>query len=125
LVYAGFGYTLILVPGRRTGTKPFNGRERKHMCCLFALIGSITPRLALVLIFFFTDWIQLAFNNLLWPVIGFVVLPYTTLAYMAAMLLNHHMLSGLWLLVVLVAVLLDASHWSGGHRTYQERWRRE
>jgi hypothetical protein len=38
-------------------------------------------------------------------------MPYTTLAWMGAMLFNNYQLSGGWLIVLIVAVLLDL----GGH----------
>jgi hypothetical protein len=51
-------------------------------CCILALIGAIWPRLALILIYLFAPQIpHKAFHSLLWPLVGFILLPTTTLAY--------------------------------------------
>ena len=49
----------------------------------------------------------------LWPVLGFLFMPYTTLAYMAAVL-NVGSVEGWWLALVIAAVLVDLAHWGGG-----------
>ena len=50
---------------------------------------------------------------------GFFLMPYTTLAYMAAML-NAHGVTGGWLVLVIVAVMVDLGHfevsWRGRYR---------
>jgi hypothetical protein len=58
-------------------------------------------------IFLLTNWFGQAFNTIYWPLLGFLFLPYTTLAWMAAMLHNHHQMSGPWIILLIVAVLLD------------------
>jgi len=64
----------------------------------------------MIAIAIFTDWFNAAFNTVLWPILGFLFMPYTTLAYMAAMLRNHHSVDGGWLVLVIVAVFVD---WGG------------
>ena len=46
-------------------------------------------------------------------------MPYTTLAYMAAMLNNNRQLSGIWLAVFIIAVVADLG--SGGSAARQRR----
>jgi hypothetical protein len=79
------------------------------MPCLLVIVTFFFPRLAMLLIFFTTRWFSSAYQTALWPVLGFFFMPYTTLAYMAAMLRNDHTVSGGWLALVIVAALIDFS----------------
>ena len=89
------------------------------MPCLIPIIAVFFPRLMLILIAFFTHWFQAAFNTLLWPILGFLFMPYTTLAYMAAMLNNNHTVSGGWLVLVIIAVFFDLGTHGGSTRRWQ------
>ncbi len=55
------------------------------MGCLFALLGASAPRLALLLLWIFTPIVNAAFQpwimSWLWPIIGILFLPFTTLMY--------------------------------------------
>ena len=91
------------------------------MGCLLAVIALAVPRLVLFVAFLATDWFQRAFENrLLWPILGFLFMPYTTLAYLAAMLNNRHVVTGDWLVLLVIAVVVDVAHWGGSGHT----WRR-
>ena len=79
------------------------------MGCIAALIALITPRLIMVLIWLFSDWFIRAYESSLWPLLGFLFMPYTTLAYMAAMLHNDHRISGIWVALLVIAVIVDLS----------------
>ena len=83
-------------------------------CCLTALLALFIPRVVMVFIWLLTDWFGRAFQTVLWPLLGFIFLPYTTLAYMAAMLNNNRSVSGIWLVVVVLAVLVDIGALGGG-----------
>ena len=76
------------------------------MGCLLPIVAFFMPRLALVLIFLFTHWFGRAFHTLLWPLVGFLFLPYTTLAWMA-MKLNDQPLGPIWMGILVVAALFD------------------
>ena len=53
------------------------------MCCLALAAGLIGPRIALVLWWIFdSDRFDLAFSTWVWPVLGILLLPWTTLAYL-------------------------------------------
>jgi hypothetical protein len=87
------------------------------MPCLVILLAVLMPRVTMVLIAIFTSWFSQAFESLLWPIVGFIFLPYTTLAYMAAMLNNDHQVSGIWLVVIIIAEFVDlGSHGSAASR---------
>jgi hypothetical protein len=51
------------------------------MGCLFALISALSARLALFLVWVFTDRLTIAFRSGWEGIIGFVFLPYATLFY--------------------------------------------
>lgn len=94
------------------------------MGCILFLIALAVPRVVMFIAFLTTDWFGHAFETRLWPLVGFVFLPYTTLAYIAAMLNNSHALTGGWLVLFLVAVFVDISHLGGGGRSYRRKSRR-
>jgi len=54
------------------------------MCCFFASLALVGPRLAFLVLMLFPYGqakAALAFNNLFWPLLGFLFLPWTTLTY--------------------------------------------
>jgi len=53
------------------------------MGCLLALLALISPRLVLFLMWLFSDQLSRAFDSWLLPLLGFFLLPWTTLAYAA------------------------------------------
>jgi hypothetical protein len=53
------------------------------MGCLIALFALVSPRLALIFLWIFYDVIGRAFDSAIVPVLGFFLLPWTTLAYVA------------------------------------------
>jgi hypothetical protein len=83
------------------------------MPCLVAIIAAMFPRLAIVLLVIFSDYIGRAFVNDLWAFLGFLFLPYTTLAYALAMNANQGV-DGIYLVILIVAVLADLGVLGGG-----------
>jgi hypothetical protein len=51
------------------------------MPCLVVLLALISPRLALFCVWLFSNILSRAFDSWIVPLIGFFVLPWTTLAY--------------------------------------------
>ncbi len=51
------------------------------MGCLFLLITLLSPRLGILVLWLFTDYVNRAFSLWLWPLLGLVFLPWTTLIY--------------------------------------------
>ena len=86
------------------------------MGCLLPIFAIFMPRVAMVIIFFFTNWFESSFQTVLWPVLGFLLMPYTTLAWMAAMLYNDHHVTGYWVIVVAIAVVMDLGGQGGSAR---------
>jgi hypothetical protein len=91
------------------------------MPCLIPIFAVLFPRIVMIAIAIFTQWFPAAFNSWLWPILGFLFMPYTTLAYMAAMLNNDHSVDGLWLVLVIVAVLVDLGGQGGSARRRRRR----
>lgn len=77
------------------------------MGCLIISILLFGPRLVLLYAAIATDWFSRAYETTIWPLLGFFFMPWTTLAYMVAMLNNDHHISGGWMLLMFVAIIAD------------------
>jgi hypothetical protein len=86
------------------------------MPCFLVLLTLFFPRIVLLLMWFFSTYLQRAFHGgLLVPLLGFLFLPLTTIVY--AWELNSHMpLAGINLLWLLIAVILDLGGLGHGAR---------
>lgn len=87
------------------------------------LIGCLAlsaPRLALFLVVLFSNYIGRAYQTALWPLLGFFFMPLTTLAY--ALAINRHgSVEGAYLVVVVIAVLIDMGIIGGSAKTRYKR----
>ena len=91
------------------------------MPCLIGCLALATPRLALVLVVLTSDYIGRAYQTTLWPFVGFLLMPLTTLAYAWA-INSRGSVSGFALAVVVLAVLSDLGLLGGGaHHARQGR----
>ncbi|HSK55883.1 MAG TPA: hypothetical protein VK908_11550 [Jiangellales bacterium] len=87
------------------------------MCgCFVLLLGAFAPRLALVLMALFNDEITRAFDGS-WviPFVGWLFLPYTTLAYVLLSWWTGSVGGFEWFLVAF-AFVLDLGSYGGGWR---------
>lgn len=83
------------------------------MPCLFAFLAVAFPRVAIVLLFLFTNFFAHIFPGIIVPVVGFLFLPLTLLVY--AYLLNIHAPMGTTQIVfLLIAVIVDLGLVGGG-----------
>ena len=92
------------------------------MPCLLLILAVFFPRFVMIVIAIFTSWFSAAFNSVFWPILGFLFMPYTTLAYMAAMLNNGRTVNGGWLALVIVAALIDLGGQGGSARRGRARF---
>jgi hypothetical protein len=86
------------------------------------LVGCLalgTPRVAIVLVILFSNYIGRAYDTTLWPLLGFFFMPLTTLSYAFAINSNGSV-DGMHLVLVVVTVLLDLGLIGAGSKT---RWR--
>jgi hypothetical protein len=72
------------------------------MCCLLLTAGLIGPRIALLGWWIFGDRVDLAFDSWVWPLLGLLFLPWTTLAYLLV-----------WSLIVAIGFAADLLTYSG------------
>jgi thiol:disulfide interchange protein len=77
------------------------------MPCFLGCLALAMPRLVLVLVWLFSRLLQDNYSTILWPILGFVFMPVTTLAYAYAHQRSGGALSGVWIALVVVAVLVD------------------
>lgn len=91
-------------------------------CCLISLFALISPRLALFVMWIFGDVLSRAFSSWIIPLLGFFLLPWTTLVYALAWdwSAGHHLNWFDWLLVAL-ACILDLSSYASGQRARMAR----
>jgi hypothetical protein len=83
------------------------------MPCLLLLVVLAFPRAILAGMFLFSNYLERAYHGLLLPLVGFCFLPLTTLVY--AWLTNTRQpIEGTNLLILVVAVLVDAGGLGGG-----------
>jgi hypothetical protein len=77
------------------------------MPCVIGCLALFVPRLVLILVAIFSDYLSTAYESWVWPVLGFFFLPLTTLAYAWAWHSGNGTVSGIGLVVVVLAVLID------------------
>ena len=85
------------------------GSKEVKMFLIYLILTFVCPRLFMFFILVFTNWFGKAYDSFIWPFLGFLFLPLTTLVYMSAMLNNNHQLNGWWLFFFIIAVLIDIS----------------
>ena len=86
------------------------------MPCLIALLALISPRLALFFVFLFSNMIDRAFDGWLLPLLGFFLLPWTTLAYTVMWDTGTRTVDGFEWFVVVLAFLADLASYAGGRQ---------
>src|SRR5262245_6796954 len=90
------------------------------MPCFVGCLALFIPRITIVLVVILSDYIGRAYQTTIWPLLGFFFMPLTTLAYAFAINSNGSV-SGIYLVVVVVAVLIDLGILGGGASNKQVR----
>lgn len=91
------------------------------MPCLFALLALATPRLVMILLYLLSDWFDGVFNSALWPILGFIFLPTSTLWFSAV----HNWWNGDWgvlqIIGMIIALSIDTSTSAASKRSRRDR----
>jgi len=83
--------------------------------CLFAIFGGLFPRLGLFIIWIVRPvLVDAAFNTFIWPLLGIIFLPFATLIYVVLYTPGIGLTGWGWFWVIL-AGLLDISHWAASY----------
>jgi hypothetical protein len=87
------------------------------MPLLIILLALLLPRLAILVLWLFSNWFQGLFGSPLWPIIGFIFLPLTLLWYTVV----QHWFGGHWDIIpiigLIIALIVDISP----HTRYRRR----
>jgi hypothetical protein len=89
-------------------------------CCLAAVVALITPRFVMAILWLFTDYLNRAFGDFIWPFLGFLFLPTTTIGFALAQN-EFDGVSGWGLFFVLLGFSLDVGLWGGSGRGWGSR----
>lgn len=93
------------------------------MGCLVAILALFSPRLALFAIWLFGDLLGRAFDTWWLPLLGFFLLPWTTLAYAVMWAASTNEVTGFEWFIVALGFLLDIGALGHGGRVRESRAR--
>ena len=109
-------YNPLSARGRRLA--PAGGVSRQ-MCCVIASLFALGPRAA-ILLWWLVEPVRwgATFDTFLWPFVGFLILPWTTLMYVLVFPAGITGFDFVWLAI---AVAMDVFSWAGGGYTNRDR----
>lgn len=96
------------------------------MACLVAILALLAPRLTIVLLWIFSDYIGRALEAttsfpVLLNIVGFLFMPLTLLTY--ALAINAAgSVSGVYVVLVVIAVIVDLGLLGNGERARRRAW---
>lgn len=88
------------------------------MCCFLTSLFLLGPRIAALVwwLFWPVRW-NLAFSSIIWPILGIIFAPWTTLMYVIIF-----PLAGFWdWLFLILAIIADLASYGGGGYSNRER----
>jgi len=80
------------------------------MCCFILVLTALGPRFAIIAMWLFGNRVDVAFGSWLWPLLGLLVAPWTTLMYLLTWSAVGGVSGGDWILVGLGVVLDVATY---------------
>ena len=90
------------------------------MGCFVVLFALISPRLAIVFVWLFSNVLDRAYDSFWVPLLGFFLLPWTTLAY-AFTWDSGNKVEGFDWFIVILAFLIDLGSYGSGGRARRAR----
>lgn len=88
------------------------------MCCWIIIAFAFAPRVALFFMWLFTNRISAAFDTIIFPILGFIFMPWTTLVYI---LVAPHGISAIDIILLVIAIGADLGIWGGSTRRRTSR----
>jgi hypothetical protein len=86
------------------------------MPCVLAVLVLLFPRVAILLLYFFTNFFRGVFDSILIPLLGFIFMPLTLVAY--TWLTNiRQPVDAMYLVVMFIAVIVDLGLVGGARRS--------
>jgi quinol-cytochrome oxidoreductase complex cytochrome b subunit len=82
------------------------------VCCLALSAAFLGPRFAFFLVWIFGERVEHVYSTWIWPLLGVIFIPWTSLAYIIVWGPVHHVSGAGWILVA-IGVFLDLATWSG------------
>jgi hypothetical protein len=98
-----------------TATAAHRSRYGLPIGCFLVLFAFISPRLALFALFLFSNLLSRAFDSWFVPLLGFFLLPWTTLAY-AVMWSSANRVNGFEWFIVILAFAIDLGSYASRDR---------
>lgn len=89
------------------------------MPCLLGCLAIFFPRVVIVLVWLFSTYLDI-YQTRIWLLLGFLFMPVTTLAYALAINANGK-LDGIYLVIFVLAVLVDLGLLGGGAQSTRRR----
>lgn len=86
------------------------------MPCLLVVLVLLFPRVAIALLYFLTNYFRGVFDTALLPLLGFLFLPVSLLAY-TYLTKSGQPVDTFYLVVMIVAVVIDLGLLGGGARS--------
>jgi hypothetical protein len=91
------------------------------MPCLLTIVAILFPRITILVLWLFTDWLSGVFSSMIWLVLGFIFMPLTTLWY--SVVVKHY--GGQWntltISVMVLAIVFDIGSNGSGYKHQRNR----
>jgi hypothetical protein len=90
------------------------------MPCLLAILIAAFPRVAIVLLYLLTNFFRGVYDTILIPVLGFIFMPLTLVAY-TWLTKSNQLVDAFYLVVMFLAVIVDLGFIGGGEKVRRGR----
>jgi hypothetical protein len=91
------------------------------MPCLLTLIAVLFPRVLIAVLWIFTNWFNGVFSTVLWPILGFIFMPLTTLWYSVVIKQYGGQWNAFTIIVMVLAVVFDLGSNNSGYKHQRNR----